>query len=105
MKGESRQTDSNRRPADYKSAALPTELCRHLPRKTSCFIPFCTAVVSQFVTHQAKNNTNRGFRAGPLGVFALSRQIGSVHADAWPGIECPWRRYLRHPAPRPELGG
>jgi hypothetical protein len=24
----SRQTDSNRRPADYKSAALPTELCR-----------------------------------------------------------------------------
>ena len=27
----SRQTDSNRRPADYKSAALPTELCRHLP--------------------------------------------------------------------------
>src|SRR5437764_12151221 len=30
---ESRQTDSNRRPADYKSAALPTELCRHFPRK------------------------------------------------------------------------
>ena len=25
----SRQTDSNRRPADYKSAALPAELCRH----------------------------------------------------------------------------
>jgi trans-2,3-dihydro-3-hydroxyanthranilate isomerase len=25
---ESRQTDSNRRPADYKSAALPAELCR-----------------------------------------------------------------------------
>src|SRR4051794_22520852 len=24
----SRQTDSNRRPADYKSAALPAELCR-----------------------------------------------------------------------------
>src|SRR5207253_10145203 len=24
----SRQSDSNRRPADYKSAALPTELCR-----------------------------------------------------------------------------
>src|SRR5215813_2236250 len=30
----SRQTDSNRRPADYKSAALPTELCRHLLWKT-----------------------------------------------------------------------
>src|SRR4051812_2563387 len=26
----SRQTGSNRRPADYKSAALPTELYRHL---------------------------------------------------------------------------
>src|SRR5262249_14625325 len=25
---ESRQSDSNRRPADYKSAALPAELCR-----------------------------------------------------------------------------
>ena len=25
----SRQSDSNRRPADYKSAALPAELCRH----------------------------------------------------------------------------
>src|ERR1700730_5776026 len=31
--GESRQSDSNRRPADYKSAALPAELCRHLPGK------------------------------------------------------------------------
>ena len=28
----SRQTDSNRRPADYKSAALPTELCRQKER-------------------------------------------------------------------------
>ena len=26
---QSRQTGSNRRPADYKSAALPAELCRH----------------------------------------------------------------------------
>jgi hypothetical protein len=33
----SRQSDSNRRPADYKSAALPTELCRHL-RGKSAFI-------------------------------------------------------------------
>ena len=29
----SRQSDSNRRPADYKSAALPTELCRLFPRR------------------------------------------------------------------------
>ena len=27
----SRQSDSNRRPADYKSAALPAELCRRCP--------------------------------------------------------------------------
>src|SRR5207248_7870017 len=31
---KSRQTDSNRRPADYKSAALPTELCRQRKRRT-----------------------------------------------------------------------
>ena len=30
----SRQTDSNPRPADYKSAALPTELCRRLKQNT-----------------------------------------------------------------------
>src|SRR5436190_10313790 len=29
----SRQSDSNQRPADYKSAALPTELCRRLRGK------------------------------------------------------------------------
>jgi hypothetical protein len=29
----SRQSGSNRRPADYKSAALPTELCRRLLRQ------------------------------------------------------------------------
>ena len=29
-KSESQQRDSNPRPADYKSAALPTELCWHL---------------------------------------------------------------------------
>jgi hypothetical protein len=33
FRGWSRQSDSNRRPADYKSAALPTELCRHLRGK------------------------------------------------------------------------
>src|SRR6266403_1649 len=46
----SRQTDSNRRPADYKSAALPTELCRpwlgksaHWPTPEIGFLHlFCT---------------------------------------------------------------
>ena len=29
-----RHTDSNRGPTDYKSVALPTELCRHLTEQT-----------------------------------------------------------------------
>jgi hypothetical protein len=41
----SRQSDSNRRPADYKSAALPTELCRRFPYE-SCF----QRVDQEFVT-------------------------------------------------------
>ena len=31
------QSDSNQRPADYKSAALPTELCGHLEKTTALF--------------------------------------------------------------------
>ena len=41
----SRQSDSNRRPADYKSAALPAELCRHLPGK----IPSDASSASRFL--------------------------------------------------------
>ena len=37
---ESRQSDSNRRPADYKSAALPTELYRHLLWDQAAFTAF-----------------------------------------------------------------
>ena len=47
----SRQTDSNPRPADYKSAALPTELCRRLKQNTliiaRCF-PFVKSFFLQF---------------------------------------------------------
>src|SRR5262249_28578884 len=47
----SRQSDSNRRPADYKSAALPAELCRPIIQVntasrltlTSSEIPSCPA--------------------------------------------------------------
>src|SRR5947209_15457889 len=35
----SRQTDSNRRPADYKSAALPAELCRRKERAQDNALP------------------------------------------------------------------
>jgi hypothetical protein len=49
---ESRQSDSNRRPADYKSAALPAELCRQFtPWDTFCgplprplYTPFVCAI-------------------------------------------------------------
>jgi hypothetical protein len=46
----SRQSDSNRRPADYKSAALPTELCRHLRGKIAGFFLFSTAIVPVICT-------------------------------------------------------
>ena len=42
----SRQTDSNPRPADYKSAALPTELCRQLKQNT-----LIIAIVHLFVKY------------------------------------------------------
>src|SRR5205814_2905850 len=45
---ESRQTDSNRRPADYKSAALPTELCRHFPRKIAVNLSSASAFLRDF---------------------------------------------------------
>src|SRR4030095_1464790 len=50
----SRQSDSNRRPADYKSAALPTELCRHLRGKIAGFFLFSTAIVPVICTRSLK---------------------------------------------------
>jgi hypothetical protein len=45
----SRQSDSNRRPADYKSAALPAELCR----RTKTRIDLTTAAISNRKRHKA----------------------------------------------------
>src|SRR5437868_14919909 len=50
----SRQTDSNRRPADYKSAALPTELCR----QKKCHSGSERGKVAQ--TLNSNNRTNSG---------------------------------------------
>jgi hypothetical protein len=50
----SRQSDSNRRPADYKSAALPTELCRPLRGKTFHSHSLFSAIVSPFCIPQTK---------------------------------------------------
>src|SRR5213078_5028942 len=44
----SRQSDSNRRPADYKSAALPAELCRHLRGKISSDAPSASRFLYAF---------------------------------------------------------
>ena len=49
----SRQTDSNPRPADYKSAALPTELCRRLKQNT-LIIAARRAIVKNFFRNFAK---------------------------------------------------
>src|SRR5437764_4196975 len=49
INSQSRQTDSNRRPADYKSAALPTELCRHFPRKIAVNLSSASAFL--YCTH------------------------------------------------------
>src|SRR5437588_1590591 len=48
IKEKSRQTDSNRRPADYKSAALPTELCRHFPRKIAVNLSSASVFLHDF---------------------------------------------------------
>ena len=44
----SRQTDSNPRPADYKSAALPTELCRRLKQNMLIIAMRCWFVKTYF---------------------------------------------------------
>src|SRR6266700_3857189 len=63
----SRQSDSNRRPADYKSAALPAELCRHLRGKTfHSHLPL-PAIVSPFCIPQLKSGCNKsGFLPLPV---------------------------------------
>ena len=50
----SRQTDSNPRPADYKSAALPTELCRRLKQNT-LIIAMCLPFVKYFLSSFERN--------------------------------------------------
>src|ERR1700720_1470410 len=62
----SRQSDSNRRPADYKSAALPTELCRHLRGKTFHSHSLFSAIVSPFCIPQTKAGTTCGFRSAAV---------------------------------------
>jgi hypothetical protein len=75
----SRQSDSNRRPADYKSAALPTELCRHL-RGKSAFInapslgPLYPRIVPLGKT-SAKKRTDRDSTGEPLSTLPLHRQV------------------------------
>ncbi len=83
----SRQTDSNRRPADYKSAALPTELCRHVLWKSASFENFKSAIVSPFCIPSKKRGAKwehqRGIRPRCRGsllcAFSTTRQ-----GDSWP---------------------
>ncbi len=46
----SRQSDLNQRPTDYKSVALPTELCRldiFKSKNSKQFNPFCLAKITK----------------------------------------------------------
>src|SRR5437016_8693776 len=58
--GESRQSDSNRRPADYKSAALPAELYR--PRKVTSVTTLKRKGQKAIVTFATLQSLGRPYR-------------------------------------------
>ena len=80
----SRQTDSNRRPADYKSAALPTELCRHSLWETVSFeaLPLGRLYPGSFPWKreselEATRNANPAAEAKSLCAFSIGGQVDS----------------------------
>ncbi len=83
----SRQSDSNRRPADYKSAALPAELCRRLRGKTSPSRSFATLIVPPNCTPFEFNRlaaacelVGSGLTA-PFSLRLFRKQVDSFNAD------------------------
>ena len=60
------QSESNQRPADYKSAALPAELCGHIPRHKNGSGSLCKA-------HRNRNGKKRLF----IVIFRALRQVPS----------------------------
>src|SRR5438876_10504837 len=72
----SRQSDSNRRPADYKSAALPAELCRQKCARTlphTCRSNKAVALWTWPILH-ARSRCD-GKRLGGLEVFDHGAEI------------------------------
>ena len=83
----SRQSDSNRRPADYKSAALPAELCRRLRGKTSPSRSFATLIVPPNCTPFEFNRlaaacelVGSGLTA-PFSLRLFRKQVDSFNVD------------------------
>ncbi len=73
----SRQSDSNRRPADYISAALPTELCRRLRGKTFHSHSLFRPLYPPFVSLRQK----RAQRADPVPLPLRTVRIPSEEAS------------------------
>jgi hypothetical protein len=71
--------DSKTRFSNYKSAALPAELCRHLRGKTIHSNSLFPAIVSLFCIPQLKNGCNVAdsapLSAGSLSVFSVAAQV------------------------------
>src|SRR6266581_5093476 len=83
------QSDSNRRPADYKSAALPAELCRHLRGKilsdatSASFFLYAFSIQSRLALPNASFWTRPSHTGGNshcFGAFATMQRL-----RAWSG--------------------
>jgi hypothetical protein len=85
----SRQSDSNRRPADYKSAALPAELCRHLPGKIPSDASSASVFLYAFSIQLRSTPIDPSFRIRPQRTGANSHRFGvpaTTHPlRAWSG--------------------
>src|SRR6266704_434463 len=89
INSQSRQTDSNRRPADYKSAALPTELCRHLRAETQpsgALSVLTLYAIFYAMPVDAIDCEEINFRLSCITFFDRSLRMGGDFRPAWPRI-------------------
>jgi hypothetical protein len=78
--GKSKMANGSKtRFSNYKSAALPTELCRHLRGKTIHSNSLFPAIVSPFCIPQLKNGRKMAdsapVSAGSLSLFSVVAQV------------------------------
>jgi hypothetical protein len=86
---ESRQSDSNRRPADYKSAALPAELCRLLRGKILSHAASASPFLYAFSIRQGLTPFATSFWTRPEHTGTNSHRFGAAamtqRLPAWSG--------------------